>query len=342
MNQVERGPLRAAVIGCGAIAEYCHIPGYQNHPAVGEIILCDISGKILQETCKKFRIEKGYADYKELLKKEKPDLVSVCTPNYLHAEMVCAAVRKGIHVLCEKPMALSLAEAERIRKALIAKRVKFMVGFSHRFEMLNVRAKEMLASGKIGRPFMLRIRFGHEGPYPGWGKTDWFYDKKKAGHGALLDMGIHAMDLARYFLGDVRGVAARTATLLKPIRLDDNALMILEFESKALGLIDVSWSSKPGFTGSEIYGSGGTLIIDYERGLQFFDGEKAAWKRVSVRSEPGSWEREMKHFIDCVVKDDDPEPGFLDGVASLKVAFAAAKSAAGGRFMRIDNRARRA
>lgn len=341
MGESRRRTLQAAVIGCGAIAEYCHIPGYQNHSAVAEVILCDPVGKILQDTRKKFRIEKGYTDYKELLRKEKPDMVSICTPNHLHTEMVCASARKGIAVLCEKPMALTLAEAERIRKALAVKRAKFMVGFSHRFDMLNIRAKEMLASGKIGRPFMIRIRFGHEGPYPGWGKTDWFYDKKKAGYGALMDMGIHAMDLARYFLGDVRGISARMATLLKPIRLDDNALMILEFESKALGLIDVSWCSKPGFTGSEIYGSGGTLIVDYERGLQFFDGEKAQWKRVPVRAEPSSWEREMKHFIDCVVKDDDPEPGFLDGLASLKVALAAAKSSTGGKFIRIDTRARR-
>jgi len=340
MNEPEKRTLRAAVIGCGAIAEFCHIPGYQNHPAVSEVILCDPVEKILQETQRKFRIKKGYTDYKELLKKEMPQLVSICTPNHLHAKMVCAAARKGIHVLCEKPMALSLAEAERIRKALAMKRVKFMVSFSHRFEMMNMRAKEMLASGKIGQPFMIRIRFGHEGPYPGWAKTDWFYKKDQAGYGALMDMGIHAIDLARYLLGDIRGVVARTATLLKPIRLDDNALMILEFETKALGYIDVSWTSKPGFNGSEIYGSGGTLIVDYERGLQFFDGEKADWKRIPVRGEPGSWERQMKHFVDCVLKEDDPDPGFLDGLASLKVALAAAKSAAGGKFIRIDTRAR--
>jgi UDP-N-acetylglucosamine 3-dehydrogenase len=340
MTEPQPRNLRAAVIGCGTIAEYCHIPGYQSHPAVAEVILCDIDEKILKETQHKFHIKKGYTDYRTLLKKEKLDVVSVATPNYLHAAMVCAAARKGIHILCEKPMALSLAEAERMRKALAASRVKFMVGLSHRFEVMNIRAKEMLASGKIGRPFMLRIRLGHEGPYPGWGKTDWFYDKKKAGHGALLDMGIHAIDLARYFLGDVRKVTARTATLMKPIAVDDNALLILEFESKVLGMIDVSWTSKPGFSGSEIYGSGGTLIVDYERGLQFFDGEKAEWTRIAVREKTGSWEREMKHFIDCIVKEDDPEPGYLDGVASLKIALAAAKSASSGKLIRIDTRAK--
>lgn len=336
----DKSKLRVAVVGCGAIAESCHIPGYRQHPSISEIILCDPVEKILRETQARFQIETTYTDFEEMLRRERIDLLSICTPNYLHAGMVIPAARKGIHILCEKPMTLSLAEAEKIRKAISVKRVKFMVAFSHRFRIANQIAKEMLVAGKIGQAFMIRVRFGHEGPYPGWGKTNWFYDKEKAGHGALMDMGIHAMDLVRYYAGDVSGIMARTATLLKPIPLDDNALMIVEFESGMLGYIDVSWTSKPGFNGVEIYGSGGTIIVDYERGLQYFDGEKAAWATIPVDEAEGSWERQMKYFVDCVIQDDDPEPGFLEGLASLKIALAAARSAESGKFVAVDSRAR--
>jgi UDP-N-acetylglucosamine 3-dehydrogenase len=331
---------RAAVIGCGAIAESCHIPGYLSHPAVSEVILCDTVPRILEEVQGKFRVEKGYTDFDEVLKKEKPDILSICTPNYLHAGMICTAAKKDIHVLCEKPMALKLSDGEKIRKAMTANRIKLMVGFSHRFGVMNLKARSMLEHGRIGRPFSLRIRFGHEGPYPGWGKTGWYNEKNKAGQGVLMDMGVHAIDLARFFMGDIRSVLASTATFFKKTQLDDNALLMVQFEKEAHGYIDVSWTSKAGFNGVEIYGSGGTLIVDYQKGLRFFDGESAKWKKVVVEEEQGSWKSEVHSFVDCILQDDDPEPGFLEGLAALKIASAAVKSAQSGKWVDVDSSAK--
>lgn len=322
--------LKAGVIGCGAIAQHCHLPGYAKEKRVELAAAADPSPERRKEATEKFGAARTYADWREMLKNEELDVVSVCTPNFLHAEIVCAAADQGCHVFCEKPIAITMEQADRMKEALDRNGVRMMVGFTHRFFAGNRQAKELIESGGIGKPFMIRVRFAHGGPAPGWAMSDWFYDQKKAGGGASLDMGIHAIDLCRFLLAPIDKVAACVRTLIKDIEVDDNAVMVFELGTGALGYIEVGWTSKPGFSGAEVYGTEGSLIIDYRRGLELISGKASAGadsttdSRIICRNvTEGGWDIEVKHLVDCLLDDTPFIAGYADGRAALAVALAA-------------------
>jgi predicted dehydrogenase len=200
------------------------------------------------------------------------------------------------------------------------------------------RCKRLLADKAIGKPFMIRIRFAHGGPYPGWAKNSWFYNKELSAGGALLDMGIHAIDLALWLFGPIISVSSRAVTLVKKIDVDDNAVLIVEFKNGALGYIEVGWTSRPGFSGLEIYGTEGSLICDYERGLQLCRGEASAgndgvteWKMLDRGPAAGGWEIEIDHWMDVVIGKERLTMTGRAGRAALEVAFAAYRSSNSGK-----------
>lgn len=335
--------LRAAVIGAGAIAQHCHLPGYQRHPDVEIAAIAEIDAARGRQAAERFGAGCVYGDYREMLDKVKPDMVSVCTPNYLHHEMATEVARRGIALLLEKPVATSLAQALQIRQAVQAGGAPCMVGFTHRFLDGNIRARDIILEGRIGQPFMIRVRFAHRGPQPGWAMSDWFYRRDKSGGGAMLDMGIHAMDLCHYLLGPIEAVFGLVGTLRKPIEVDDNAVVGLKFANgRAFGYIEVGWTSRPGFTGVEIYGDEGTILVDYGRGVELILGSAApdgtagdSRQMLDVQATAGGWTREMEAFINCV-RDRKPLPITIDdGVAATAVADAIRQSAATGQLTTV-------
>ncbi|HUW82317.1 MAG TPA: Gfo/Idh/MocA family oxidoreductase [Phycisphaerae bacterium] len=336
--------LKAAVIGAGAIAHHCHLPGYQGHPDCQLVALADIDPSRAAQAAERFGVLKTYQDYRQMIEREELDMVSVCTPNYLHREMAEAVARRGIHVLLEKPVALSVPDAVAIRQAVRAARVQCMVGFTHRFYHGNQQARQLIADGAIGEPFMMRVRFAHKGPQPGWAMSDWFYRRAKSGGGALLDMGIHAMDICRYMIGPVGSVSALIGTLRKDIEVDDNAVLSLDFAPKrAFGYVEVGWTSCPGFTGLEIYGDNGTIIVDYARPVELILGsvrpdgvDRTQRQHLPPPPGPQGWPRQMASFIDCISDGRDVPVGIDDGIAATAVAEAAARSAELGQSIEVD------
>lgn len=334
--------LRAAVIGCGAIAHHCHIPGYLNDKGVELAALVDPSNKNLKEAQEKFGVEKGYRDVEKMFREIEPDMVSVCSPNRFHASQSLLAIERGCHVLCEKPLCMSLEEADALKKAADDSAGIFMVAFTHRFFKGNIKARQALEKGEIGKPFMIRIRFAHQGPDNGWMMSKSFFTPDVAGGGALFDMGIHAIDLASFFFGKIKKTGAMMATLFKKIKLEDNAILQFEFESGSLGYAEVGWTTKQGFSGIELYGSEGCIIIDYNGAATRITGETAASGKRTVNTktldkEPlrGGWPTEMEHFIRCAKKNEQPEVGVDAGIESLRVALAAYESDKTGVFVNL-------
>ncbi len=334
--------LRAAVIGCGAIGHFCHIPGYANNKSCDLVALVDPSTKNRKSACEKFNVERGYKDIDQLFKKEELDVVSVCSPNAFHASNAITALNNGCHVLCEKPLCLTMKEAATLKRAAKKAGTIFMVAFSHRFNQGNIKARRAIDNGKIGKPFMIRLRFAHEGPMAGWAMTDWFYKPEKAGGGALFDMGIHAIDLASYYMGTIKKVNAMTGTLEKKISLDDNAILQFEFESGKLGYAEVGWTSKQGFSGVEIYGSEGAIVMDYVNGVSLITGStnpsgKRTVKTRTIEKEPakGGWDIEIDHFIKCIRRGEQPEMGLDAGIDALRVALGAYESAKKGKTIQF-------
>lgn len=329
---------RVGIIGAGAIAQECHFPGYIKDRRTKVVAFAEPTMDRHYEIEERYGVTEGYTSYKDMLNNVELDIVSICTPNAFHAENAIAALDAGCHVLCEKPIAVNLREADRMIEAAKKNRKKLMIGFTHRLFTGPQKTKKMIDEKKIGKPFMIRIRFAHGGPYPSWAKNAWFYNPKLAAGGAMLDMGIHAIDLALWMFGPVKSVNAMARTLVKDIPVDDNALLQLEFKSGALGYIEVGWTSQPGFAGVEVYGTEGSIICNYLKDLQLCEGKASAGKDSSVKwsvkdktPTKGGWDVEIKHWLDIV---DGKEKLVMDGLVgrnALEVALAAYKSSETGR-----------
>lgn len=334
--------LQAGVIGCGAIAHHCHIPGYINNKFSDLVAVADPSKENLKTAMEKFSIPNGYASIEEMFEKHELDCVSIGSPNRFHAEHAILALQKGCHVLCEKPLCLTIKETQAIKRAADKAGTVFMTAFTNRLYRGNQKAKKLIEQGKIGKPYMIRIRFAHQGPMSGWAMSDWFYRPEAAGGGALFDMGIHAIDLASHYFGPIKKVNAMVATLEKEIDLDDNAIMQFAFESGALGYVEVGWTSKQGFFGVEIYGSEASIVIDYLGHAAIYTGKTTPSGERKVRARVfektpcvGGWDVEVDYFIQHIRKNQQPDMGLEAGIHSLKVALGAYDSAKKGRTVTV-------
>lgn len=334
--------LRAGVVGCGAIAHHCHIPGYQNNKSCELVAVADPDTKNRETAMEKFGVPKGYASVEDMLDEENLDCVSIGSPNKFHAEHAIYAIKSGCHVLCEKPLCMSMKDARAIMRAAEKSDKIFMTAFTHRLYKGNEKAKRLVEKGEIGDPFMIRIRFAHQGPMAGWAMSDWFFNADKAGGGALFDMGIHGIDLATSYMGRIEKVNAMVATLQHEIELDDNAILQFTFENGALGYLEVGWTSKVGFFGVEIYGSEGALVVDYLgeayvlTGKTLPSGKRQVRRRV-IEKEPGQggWDVEIDYFVRAIKKGEQPEIGLEAGVHALEVALGAYESSRKGKTVSL-------
>jgi len=336
---------RIGVIGAGAIAQFCHIPGYA---AASNCELTAIADP--EEECLKmvrdagWRFEREYRGHREMLAAEKLDAVSVCTPNKFHAEIAIDCLNAGCDILLEKPIAMNMTEAMRIRDAAQKNNRRVMVGFSHRFNDLNQAAKKAIGDGCIGRPYMIRVRFAHSGPWPGWAKTDWFYNPQMAGGGALMDMAVHAFDLIQWYIGPVKTVSALTETLRKDIAVDDNVAAWVRFQDRCMGYIDCGWTSTAGFSGVEIMGDNGYICVDYNddaaimhHGVCTPDGKREMTECTLAKGyEMPPWGREMAYFTSLLDSNASFSPDLNSGIETLKLVLAAYKSSRTGQHIELN------
>ncbi len=335
---------KVCVVGGGAIAQGSHIPGYAANPDFELTAIADPCAKSLEQVRAKWQFKKEYSDYKQMIETEKPDVVSVCTPNKYHAEIAIFALEHGADIVLEKPIALSIADGEAIKAAAERSGKRIFVCFSHRFNDMIAATKKALDEGKIGKPYMFRVRFAHAGPWPGWAKTDWFYNPEVAGGGALLDMAVHAFDLVRYLIGDVTAVSAKAATLRKDIKLDDNIVALLEVGDSCMGYVDAGWTCPAGFNGVEIMGDNGFILVDYAKGkvsatcgITSPDGTMKMTE--TVFHEGGSrphWGNQMAAFTKMIAEGAKPSPGIGEGLEALKITLACYESSDTGKRIAIN------
>ncbi|MDQ0226616.1 Gfo/Idh/MocA family protein [Metabacillus niabensis] len=329
--------LRIGVIGCGSIAKYRHLPEYAANKAVEIVAVCDIVEERVNEIAKVYQA-KAYTDYKELLKSEQLDAISVCLPNYLHAPVSIDALNNGLHVLCEKPMATSQEEADAMIEAAKKNGKKLMIGHNQRFVRSHQLAKQLIESGAIGKIYSFRTAFGHPGP-EGWsvdGRESWFFEKEKAYIGAMGDLGVHKTDLIRYLLGEeITEVGAFIETSAKGnTDVDDNAVCALKTESGIIGTLAASWS----YTAKEdnstiIYGEKAILRLEdnptYSLVVQYTNGEVVNYELGKIQSnEEGGQNTShvIDHFVSSIVEDKEPLITGEEGMKSLAVILAAIKS----------------
>lgn len=257
--------LKLGLIGAGAIGEV-HLEGFQKNPNCEVIAVAARTREHVQEAAKKFNIPKQFTgeEWKNLLK-ENIDAVNICTPNYLHAPMILESIKRNVHILCEKPIAIALHELDIVEKALRKKNLIFYTAFNKRYNSLFSIIKKIIDEGTLGKIVNSRYYLSHYGPYKSWrakSKERWFYDSQKAGGGVLLDLGVHCIDLLRYIIGEyknIEGISYHTFCI--DMIHEDSSNVNFTFQDGSLGLISVSWCNYPSEF-IEIKGIKGTLTIN--------------------------------------------------------------------------------
>jgi predicted dehydrogenase len=242
---MKSGKVRVLIVGCGAIGQRRHLPELTAHPRCEVVACADVNFKRAKEQAGKFKVPHAFKDFRDALELGL-DAAVIGTPNYLHARQSIACLKAGLHVLVEKPMAVSVPEARAMIAAAKKARRQLMVGHSQRMAPSHVRAKEIYQSGRLGRCLAFSTSFAHGGP-EGWsvdGVNGFFFKKNQAVIGSLGDLGVHKIDLVRWLLADeVVRATAMIGNLNKPLcQVDDTAMAVFQMAGGALGQMFSGWS----------------------------------------------------------------------------------------------------
>ena len=314
--------MRIGVIGCGGIAGQ-HVRGYQECADVTIAAGADVD---LQRAAGMAGADHAYTSFQEMLDKETLDAVSVCTPPNSHKDTVCASLEAGLAVLCEKPLAPNAAQAQQMVECARRNGKLLVTAFCHRFHEPVMRAREIIASGKIGKVIMFRNRFG--------GKMDmtkvWFSDPAVSGGGTIPDTSVHSIDLFRYLVGNPTKVAGAVATADSRYKVEDCSVILLQTPDGAMGTIEASWTSPGSANVIEVYGTDGAVVVDYSKpGVRFMLAGSNEWQE-EPNTKPDRFIRQAQHFVDCVRNGSKPVVDGADGLRAAQIIDAAYAFARGG------------
>jgi predicted dehydrogenase len=361
-------PLRVGVVGLGWAGQQ-HLAAYHAHPDTEIVALAGLEDGPRAKLARKYGIEQAVADWKDLLKVDGLDAVSVCVPTFLHAPIAIAALKRGIHVLSEKPMALDAREAERmVRAARKADRV-LDVAFNHRERGDIQKLKTLIDEGRLGRPYYAKAWWLRRTGIPTVGS--WFTRRELAGGGPLVDIGVHVLDWSLFLLGDpkVVAVSASTYDLLATngfgagaggayqgksgagegeaptFDVEDLASVFMRLEGGGTLLVEASWAAhrRDGDQfGVTMYGTdgGAEIIVDNyapKGDLQVFtdDGGQAVATRVPVKR-GRAHVAVVEHFVDKIRGGDWRRYDGSGAAALARVVDACYLSAAEQREVRLD------
>jgi predicted dehydrogenase len=273
--------------------------------------------------------------WEEVIARQDVEVLIICIPTYLHAPVSIAAAKRGMHILCEKPLARTIEEAEEMLSTCQSNKVTLKCGFNLRHHPGIQQAKEWLDEGRIGEPINLRLRYGIGGR-PGYDR-EWRADPQMSGGGQLMDQGVHGLDLARYFLGDFAEVFGFLQTGFWDVApLEDNAFALLRTNKRQLASLHVSWTQWKNLFSLEIFGHYGYILVEGLGGS--YGVERIAFGRrdfskpfgeevIEYRGEDTSWYKEWEEFTDAIKVGREPLGNGYDGLQALKLAFAIYESA---------------
>ena len=275
------GMLGYAFMGKAHTNAFKKLP-YMMYPPVAIPKLVAICGRNAEATAaaaQRYGYEGYYTDWREMIKNPDIHVFDNGGPNDAHAEPTIAAAQAGKHVFCEKPLARTAEEAKTMLDAVEKTGVKHMVAFNYRFVPAIVQAKKLIESGALGRIFHFRAVYLQEWIIDPNFPMIWRLDKKQAGSGALGDLGAHIIDLARFLIGEPKGIMGMTKTFIEErplgdgsgnkgkVTVDDAFVSLFEFENGALGTLEASrfCQGRKNFNSIEINGENGSITFNLER-----------------------------------------------------------------------------
>ena len=321
------------VVGLGRIGRL-HAEVFRTKVENAKLIaVVDVNENVARSVAESLGV-KYYTDYEKALKDPEVNAVCICTPTFLHKDMVIAAAEEGKHIFCEKPLTVTSDEAkECINKARKAG-VKLQVAYMRRFDYAYKQAKEKIEKGEIGEPIIFISIARDPAPPPGWAA-----DPSKSG-GIFLDMLSHDFDMARYLIAsEVKEVFVQGGNYLKGPGYDelkqkgdlDVVSIQFKFENGVLGYIHGSRKSAFGYDlRTEVLGTEGTVYVGCTADTMFSIGTKAGLTYYGIawfmKRFYDAYVEEDKHFINCIIEDKEPMVSGIDGLRAVQIAEACWKS----------------
>jgi predicted dehydrogenase len=275
------------------------------------------------------------------------DIVAIGSPSGLHADQAISAIRRGLHVLSEKPLDVTTERVDSVIAAAEGSRVKVGVFFQDRLKPDIAEMKSLIVSGQLGKPIFAAGHVRWYRPPEYYAASRWRGTRALDGGGALMNQAIHTVDVLQWLFGPVAQVGARTATLLHPIQTEDTAAAVLEFENGALGIIEATTSSYPGYARRvDVSGSEGTLILEGDK-LVATDLRARGSQSSTVPAEPPPenaasatvsdsvpHQRIFEDFIHAIRSNAVPVCDAREARSSVAIIEAIYRSAATGKFER--------
>lgn len=346
--------LKVAVVGVGSISE-CHIPAYLVNPKVELYAFCDINKERLEEMGRRFNISRLYTDEETMLR-ELPELdaVDVCVWNCNHAPCSIMALDAGKHVLCEKPMATSAAEAEKMLEAAKRNGKHLQIGFVCRFGRDCAVIEDFRDQGFFGELYYAKATYLRRHGSPG----GWFSDKAYSSGGPLIDLGVHVIDLTRYLMGNPRPVSVYGVTFDKlrdrpgckdaldygasnpsgkeVFDVEDLAVALVRYDNGAVLEVETSYSLnlKEDIFNTELFGTKGGVKMS--PGLEFYTEINGYMANVGLANayqytdNSHMFDDEINHFVDCVLNGTPCRAPAEDGVEIMRILDAIYESARTG------------
>ncbi len=256
------------------------------------------------------------------------DLAIIATPNLYHAKASVEAIKRGLHVLCEKPLAISKKDTKKIVSATAKYKCIVKTGSNHRFFHTVQKAKELVDENKIGKILFFKGSIGTNGERV---SKRWFWTSSISGGGTFIDNGCHLLDIARMFMGDfISCTATMTTNLWKQSKVEDVGSAIYLTRDNRQAIITSSWIQWAGYVHIELWGEKGYIIIDSTTHDTVTVGGKDGTFVVYDYSNEAkdSYHRELLYFADCIHKNRQPTPNAKDGAAVISMIEAAYKSSA--------------
>jgi predicted dehydrogenase len=315
-------------------------------------------------------------DWEQVVYNPEIDLIDITTPDAFHKDIAIAALKEGKHVICEKPLAISLADAREMYAAAAASGVKHLVNFNYRRVPAVVLAKKLIDEGKLGNIYHFNALYQQDFALDEKIPYAWRMDKKLAGAGTMADKGAHILDLGRFLVGELDAVSCMSATFIKerdvpgqpgvkkPVTTNDAAVFIGRYANGALGLFETSNMSagRKNALSFEVNGSKGSVHFDLERlnELQVYfadDADDVQGFRTVIATEPShqyikawwpsghiiGWEHTFVHqvyeMLKAISEDYQPTPSFLDGLRCQELVAAVAQADEENRWVKISEMA---
>ena len=338
--------LRIGVVGAGGIAA-AHLQSIGPKVGARAVAIADVNVAAARERAEKAGIPAVYEDYRDLIADPQVDAVLVCVPNFLHAPVSIAALKAGKHVLCEKPMATTVADARQMVEVAKANQRTLMLGQHYRYIAEVRKAKELIAQGVLGRIYFAKTGWIRRKGIPGWGS--WFTQKERSGGGCLIDIGVHMLDVAWYLMGSPAPERVLGATFAEfgPKRrglggwgtrndqgtfdVEDLASAIVRFRTGSALTVDVSWAAHhPDKIWLHLMGEKGGITL-FDGPLTVYteeNGEQRQWQPEVQKDET----REVlwRHFVHCCRTGARPISSGEEGLEVTRMLRAIYESAESG------------